>query len=201
MIKNIIFDIGFVLINFDFVPYVKSKFDEKACEALCNYMWGSEYWHDFDMGYMSTQEVIDRFAAAVPGFEKEMREALRDFGENMTLRDFVIPWITELKELGYKVYFLSNWSEFLMNAKPGIMDFTKLCDGGIFSCDVHMVKPDPEIYKLLMKKYNLIPDECIFIDDMDRNIEAANVLGINGIVYEGYELTRQNVEKIIKERE
>jgi len=160
-------------------------------------MWGSPYWHEFDLGNKSTEEVTNMFLLHTPGYREQMLEALRDFGQCMRLRDFAIPWIDELKQMGLKVLYLSNWSDFLSKANPSEMRFLEHMDGGVFSCDVHVTKPDREIYKLICDKYELNPQECIFIDDLDRNVEAACEYGIRGLVFEGYELTDRKVKSLI----
>ena len=63
------------------------------------------------------------------------------------------------------------------------LPFFKNFDGFVFSCDHKILKPDPEIYNILFKKYNLIPDECFFIDDKKQNIEAGETLGMKGFVF------------------
>ena len=65
------------------------------------------------------------------------------------------------------------------------MDFVPHLDGGIFSCKVHLTKPDPAIYKLILAQYNLTAEECVFIDDTLPNIKAAEALGIHGIHFTG----------------
>lgn len=199
MIKNVIFDIGFVLVDFNFDEFIQKKFDDKICHEISKTMWGSRYWRELDMGIKPMEEVLEGFVQEVKGYENQMREVIRDFGQCMSLRDFVIDWMKELKAKGIKIYFLSNWSEFLSNANPSVLDFMEYVDGGVFSCDVHMVKPNTEIYDYICKKYSLNPEECIFIDDLDANVEAACNYGIHGMVYEGFELSYKKMNDIIEE--
>lgn len=199
MIKNIIFDIGFVLIQFDFVPFIESRYDKQTCEVIKKAVWGNNHWKEFDRGILTTEEVIDGFVSEAPDYEDIIRETMADFGECMSQREFVKPLIKKLKSEGYKLYYLSNWSDFLMNAKPEVMDFLPMLDGGVFSNKVHLLKPERAIYELICEKYGLIPSECIFIDDLSTNIEAANEYGIHGVLYEGYELTIENMNRIIAE--
>lgn len=67
------------------------------------------------------------------------------------------------------------------------MSFVNDVDGKVVSGFVNMIKPQPEIYKCLLEKYNLVPSECVFIDDRMDNVEAARQVGINGIQFAGYE--------------
>ena len=74
-----------------------------------------------------------------------------------------------------------------------------LVDGGVISYEVQIVKPEPGIYKALLQKYNLKADECVFLDDRADNIEAAELLGLQGIVVKSYEQAEAELEKILKE--
>lgn len=197
MIKNVIFDIGFVLVDFDFNTFIHNKFDDETCNAISKTMWGSRYWKELDLGITPQEKVLEGFVNEVKGYETQMREVLRDFGQCMSLRSFVTGWIKELKRQGIKVYYLSNWSQFLTDANPEALEFINYMDGGVFSCDVHMAKPDCRIYELICNKYSLVPEECIFIDDLDANVEAACKYGICGMVYEGYDISYKKMNEII----
>ena len=91
--------------------------------------------------------------------------------------------IQDLKDKGYKVYYLSNWSAWTHDLlqEAGKFDFLKLMDGGVFSYDAGYMKPNEEIYKILLNKYKINPEEAVFFDDREENIEAANKLGIHGV--------------------
>ena len=86
----------------------------------------------------------------------------------------------ELKDRGYKIYIQSNYSEYLFKKHTDSMPFRTIIDGGIVSYEVGSVKPEPEIYKKIIDRYSLNPAECIFYDDIEKNIESAIMLGIEG---------------------
>jgi putative hydrolase of the HAD superfamily len=101
--------------------------------------------------------------------------------------DYTKKWIAKLQEQGYGVYFLSNYGKYLLEKQPQVTDFTPLMDGGIFSCDVHLAKPDRKIYELLCQRYSLEPRECVFVDDRQDNVEAARDYGMCAVRFEGFE--------------
>ena len=111
----------------------------------------------------------------------------------------VIARIKQLKEMGYQVVFLSNYSEFLMELNPEVLDFLPYMDGGLFSCHAKLIKPDPAIYQRLCEKCDLIPDEALFIDDNAANIEAAKRFGLHAIRFEGYEKSYGEVMRYLRE--
>ena len=177
-IKNIIFDIGKVLVGFEWKEYVLSLFDEETARAVTKAMWDEDRWYELDRGVLPEEEILESFYRADPEHKAEIRETYDRAGECVQRRDYVIPWIESLKEAGFRVYFLSNYSEHLMQANPEALDFVPHMDGGVFSCHVKAIKPDPAIYHALLEKYGLDPQECVFLDDQERNITAARQLGI-----------------------
>lgn len=187
MIKNIVFDIGFVIMRFDFDDFVKKYFDDKTCEELNRHMWGSDLWHELDLGIRDSAEICEDFVRRAGEYADAMSFAMQHFGECMSAETWINPTIKELHKRGYRVYFLSNWSDYLIEQGGSEMDFIKQMDGGIFSYEVKMAKPDIEIYETLCEKYSLIADECLFIDDSPKNIEGARAAGINGKLFEGYD--------------
>ena len=102
--------------------------------------------------------------------------------------DYSVPWIRSLKERGYHVYLLSNYPRdiFTLHAGNGSFPFLDYVDGKVVSGFVQMIKPDADIYKCLMDKYTLKPEECIFIDDREENIQGAINVGMQGIVFQNY---------------
>ena len=108
--------------------------------------------------------------------------------------EYTKPLLKKLKKDGYKLYYLSNWSKwhFEKMVDRKVIDFLDLFDGGIVSYQVNMTKPDPAIYKELIKKYDIIPSDALFIDDRYENVMAAELLGIKGLV-----LTRSVSDSLI----
>ena len=102
-----------------------------------------------------------------------------------------------LKEKGYGVYFLSNMSGHVINSNAEAFGFVSHMDGGVWSCDVHVIKPDAEIYRILFEKYGLVPEECIFIDDHRENIAVGKKSGMKGIVFKDYEQLTADLEKAL----
>lgn len=196
MIKTVIFDIGNVLIDFDWGEYIKELVAPELYPVIKGAMF-SEFWNEIDRGVLTDEEMIAGFAERAGGYEKEIRLAYREVGRALAQRDYAVPWITELKQRGFKILYLSNYSHHVMRSNPDALSFIEHTDGGIFSCDVKLIKPDPEIYKALIHKYSLTPSECVFIDDNAANIAAANELGFNTIHFTGYDTARAELEGII----
>lgn len=193
MIKTVIFDIGNVLMGFHWWPYIRSVFSEETAQIVTATIWKDGRWEEFDRGVLSDEEVVKRMIDAAPDYEKEIHTALERVGECMSRHEYAIPWVKQLKEMGYQVVFLSNYSEFLMRLKPEVLDFIPYMDGGLFSCHAKTVKPNRDIYEKLCEKYHLMPEECLFVDDNQANIEGAKTFGIHAVWFQGYEKSYEEV--------
>ena len=187
MIKNIVLDIGYVLIGFEWMEHIRKRFDEETAEIVTNAIWKKGYWSELDRGVLSDEEVLELFYSEAPEHRQEIKEAFDNVGECLLRRDYAIPWIEELKARGFNVYYLSNYSEHLMRVNPSVLDFLQHMDGGVFSCYVKKIKPNPEIYQCLFEKYELHPEECLFFDDREENVIAAQELGMQAVQFETYE--------------
>lgn len=183
MIRNVVFDIGNVLIGFDAMDYLISLFGEKKAVRIAEAVFGTGYWEELDIARLSVEEILELFYSAAPDLKDEIKEAFDRIGECVTRLDWPVRTVDALKEKGYNVYFLSNMSEHVINSNRAAFDFVSHMDGGVWSCDVHRIKPDPEIYKILFERYGLVPEECIFIDDREENISVGRQFGMKGIVF------------------
>ena len=195
MIKNIVFDIGNVLVEFGWKPYFdKFNLTPEEFERLVNATVKSNVWNEMDRGAVSEEEILNAYIANDPGIEDIIRAIYADFHDMLKQYDYTKGWIKSLQAEGFKVYCLSNMSHKSVRENADALDFIPLTDGTILSCDYNIIKPEKAIYDLLFEKFNLIPSECVFIDDVKRNIDKAKELGMYGIVFE----SRAQVEEEIK---
>ncbi len=189
MIDTVIFDIGNVLVKFDYMPFIHRLLgDEETVTHVNDAIWYSGYWDDLDRGE-DTDVMLQKMIDLEPDYEKEIRLTFDSVGECMGCYDYAIPWIRSLQKRGYRVLYLSNYSPHTMRANLGALKSVPFMDGGIFSCDVRINKPDPGIYNLLIEKYDLVPQNCIFVDDNLKNVDTAKELGFNAIQFTDYAKT------------
>lgn len=201
MIKNIIFDIGKVLVDYDWARYLKSYgFDEEKEQTIAYALFASGTWNELDRGAIPIPELEELFVAHAPQYRDDILRVFRNSGGTIQRLDYAIPWITSLKERGYHVYYLSNYSEFMIDATRSALDFLPHTDGGVFSCDVRLIKPEPAIYRALLEKYpSIIPEESVFLDDVEKNVQGAQAIGIHGIVFQNYEQAKAELELLLKQ--
>ena len=193
MLKNIVFDLGGVV-----VAHNEESFAEKLGEFF-SFVFGPDmkcvpsFWCDYDLGVRT----IDETAASVAEYRKcSVEEAKANMLYAISLQEEVEPTvrlIKELKERGYKLYVLSNMSKEYIEFLRKLSVFNYF-DYEVVSCEVHLGKPNPEIYKYLLEHCGLNPSETIFIDDRHDNVEVAAELGIIPFHFD-----RRNPEKACEE--
>lgn len=199
MIKNVIFDLGKVLINNDPSEYLnKYGYDEEKYQALLDAIWTDSLWGDMDIAkYESFKDIIEIYVEKHKELEPELRRFFaEDWMELYVAYDDTVKFYNEVYEQGYDIYLLTNFSKDGYEYISNKFDFFKKAKGAVVSSHLKIAKPDIRIYQYLLETYNLNPDECIFIDDSVANIKAAKELGIHGIVYTDIESLRKDFKMI-----
>lgn len=182
MITTIIFDIGNVLADFTWREHFASfGYDDAMIERLAAATIMSPQWNEYDRGLMSDQEIEDAFISNDPEIASDIHKVLNDVKTIVSRNEYAIPWIKELKSKGYRCLYLSNFSRKAETECAHALDFLPYMDGGILSYQDKVIKPMPEIYQLLIDRYDLKPEECVFMDDTPRNLEGAAKFGIHTI--------------------
>ena len=200
MIRNMVFDIGNVLMDFRWKEYMRSLFGENEAliQTINQGIWHNGCWAAMDKGEMDGAATLRSAVAFAPQYEKEIKLTLDRVALAFHKFGYAVPWLQELKRMGLNVYYLSNYSAFSIAANPDVLDFIPCMDGGVFSFEVKAVKPEPEIYRCLCDKYDLKPEECLFTDDVPANVKGAQACGFQGIVFEGYEKTYPVIMKALR---
>lgn len=186
MVKNIVFDMGNVLLRFDRDYFLDAAGVEgEDRKILMNNVYLSVEWARMDRGSMTEVEAAASMCCHIPERLHEKAHLLVDRWDRPILPvEGMASLVRELKAAGFGIYLLSNSSYRQHEYWPRIPG-SEYFDGTLISADVKYVKPEPEIYRLLYKKYGLIPEECVFIDDSAANIEGAERTGMPGIVFHG----------------
>ncbi len=188
MIDTVIFDIGKVLVDFCWKQHVHSFGYPKPIEEAVGFaVFQSGVWEEYDKGILSDEEIIKQMVEKCPKYEKEIREVSQNFEGCIRTYSYAENWIQTLNRQGINTYYLSNYGEKLRKDTAESLKAISYCKGGVFSYEVKLIKPDVAIYQTLVDTYNLVPEKCIFIDDVAANVEAARKIGMHGILFCGYE--------------
>jgi len=197
MIKNIIFDIGNVLADFRWEGFLRDKgFEGEVYDRIVAASVLSPQWCEYDRGVWTEEEILAAFIKNDPAIEKELHMAYDDCKGLVTPRDYAIPWICELKEKGYKVWYLSNFSRKAEVECAESLSFIPYTDGGILSYRDKVIKPDAAIYELLLERFGLVAEECVFMDDVLANVKGAEKVGIHGIQFLSKEQAQEELRKL-----
>ena len=186
MIKTIVFDMGNVLLRFDpelFLDRLDLAGEDRT--LLKREVFQSLEWGRMDRGSLTDEEAVALIRARLP---ERLHAAVEELVCRWDRPILGIPGMAELAEelkgLGYGLYLLSNASFRQHEYWPRVPG-SRLFDGTLISADVKLVKPQPEIYRLLFDRFSLRPEECFFIDDAINNMEGAFFCGMPGAVFHG----------------
>ena len=197
MIENIIFDVGNVLVDYGWENYLRGYgFPEEKFQKIADATFRNPVWEEQDRAMHDESWYVDRFVESAPEYEKEIREVIRRDSECIHLKDYAETWVKYLKNQGYHLYVLSNYGSYMLDRTKQDMTFLKYMDGVIFSCDVHEIKPEADIYKTLLKRFNLKPEKSVFLDDREVNCEGARKAGIRAIQFKDLKQAAGELEKL-----
>ena len=197
MIKNIILDVGKVLVAWEPEDAMKQLgFDDKTVKAVADATVNTPVWPETDRGVWSDEQILQAFYEKAPEYKKEIDLFWNHLELAIKQFSYTKEWISNMKKEGLHVYILSNYGDWTYRrTKDNALDFLPLTDGAIFSYTVKQIKPDLEIYETLLNQYRLQPDECVFIDDRMENIEGAEKAGIHGICFETIGQVKEDLKK------
>lgn len=199
MIRNIVFDLGSVLVDFHPVEGMKRLgFSDEAIKSFQENIF-SGIWEECDRKPLSDKEIRELFKKNAVGFEKEVDLLWDNITYVTAVYDYSCKWIKGLKERGFHVYVLSNFGKQAFETNSRLYTFLEDMDGRVISYEIEKIKPEPEIYQCLFERYGLVPSESVFIDDRRINIDGAIRCGMKGIVFENYEQASAELERVIAE--
>ena len=200
MIKNIIFDVGEVLLGYRWKEMLMD-YGLKESEAIRvgNLIFNDNLWTQLDMQSEPTESIIKKYELKYPDEAVVIRWFI-EHGELMQVKRYDV-WdkVHTLKQAEYKIYLLSNYSKDLFEKHTKDAVFLNDIDGMVVSYQIHKIKPDPDIYRYLLQKYSLKAEECIFFDDRNDNTVAAQKLGIHAVTVESKDVLMKNIDMLLNQ--
>lgn len=189
MIKNIVLDVGGVILN----DSAFSRAREKVNTAKLR-----ENKVSFSKCLLGKMEVYE-FVDILRNFGKEYEEyasvlSPENYEKNLPVINETVELLYKLKEEGYKLYIFSNITEPTLEYLKKKVDIESLIDDVVCSHIEHMMKPDKEFYERLIKKLNLNKEETIFFDDKLKNVEVGNSVGIKSVQFNSIDDILRNLE-------
>lgn len=185
MIKNVIFDLGNVLLKFDPIGYLRTKIDdENRVQQIYHEIFLSEEWLMLDRGIITQEEAVERIIKRSADNGQFIQLAMNRWYDSLIPIEETVDILKRVKAKGYQTYILSNFHLLAYENAITKYDFFQYFDEGIISYNVNLLKPEREIYNSLITRCGIEPGESIFIDDTKVNIEGAEKVGFKTILFE-----------------
>lgn len=183
MLKNIIFDIGNVILKFNKDFLLSSFYEGDEYDLLKNETFRD--WEMLDDDRISQADYKAKVSANLPKhLSPYALSVLNNWEYFMRYTPGIQQLIYDLKNNGFKLYVLSNMTYHFIEREYKFPIFKEF-DGIVYSAPIKLLKPDPKIYEYILNKFNLTAEECLFIDDIKTNLTAAARFGINTFHFEG----------------
>jgi FMN phosphatase YigB (HAD superfamily) len=182
MITTIVFDLGNVLLSFKPEEFFTNNgYNEALKNQIINDIFKSKEWLLLDNGDITTEEAIIRLSERSMLSRQYIASVFNLRTKIMFPLDGNLRVLPGLKKRGFKLYYLSNFPEDIFDEVYNRYSFFSYFDGGIISAKVNTSKPDENIFRILIEKYSIKTSECLFVDDSEINVRAAESIGIKGL--------------------
>ena len=196
LIDTVIFDVGGVLLDFPWTKFaMELDITDEARKVILEKVIDSPLFAECDLSVEPFETLVQKFCAIAPEYSAEIRLLIETMYTCIRPFPYTDEWLRSLKDRGYKLYILSNWSQHAYEklSQNGVMDFERYMDGSTWSFREHMRKPDPEIFETLLKKNRIDPAHAVFIDDNEENVKASRKAGIAAIRFKDYSDARKKL--------
>ena len=191
MIRNIIFDLGGVLVDWNPVDKLRRMgLPEEEVQEIAKNTTFSPEWNEVDRSAIAKDQLFAKMLSNVPENYREDAASFLNEGVFDAIHSFSYSadWLKSLKERGFSLYLLTNYSDWMFDYHyKNEFSFTDYVDGMVVSGREKLLKPESAIYECLLKRYGLKAEECVFLDDHAENVEGAKKCGLNGIVFTDFE--------------
>ncbi|MEG0751748.1 MAG: HAD family phosphatase [Oscillospiraceae bacterium] len=184
MIKNIVFDVGGVVVRWDPASILAELVpDSPYHEELIQEIFTSDEWPLMDQGAITGAEATQNICSRLTGpMRDDALHVMRGWQNCLPLHDGILELMKELKSHGHGVFILSNASDNFYDI-PTLHEPLALVDGALVSCEERLAKPDERIYRRFFEKFSLIPQECLFTDDLPANVAGSRAAGMDAVVF------------------
>ncbi len=200
-IRNVVFDLGGVMLNYSPSAFIDALgYDREKSKVLCDAIFYDHVWADMDLGiYQTFEEALPVIIDRHPSLEREIRNFFSPGW--MDVYSLIEETERELYNWAYDkglgIYILSNFAADGFTYVYNKYDFFKKSRGYVVSAFEKVVKPDPEIYRILLERYGLKASESVFLDDVQANVDGARQVGMKGIRFTDPVSVRSQLEKMI----
>ena len=178
---DIILDMGNVLLEWNKDKILQGVSDTKEEYLILDKaIFQSGLWERLDLGTMTREELVLKVVSMIGRtYQKKVEEVIWNWPSYIDIYTEVSPVLSELKKKGHRIFVLSNTSKVFYDLlEEQLSPLKELLDGFVLSRDIKAIKPDLVMFKEILYKYQLDPTNCVFLDDIEDNTNAAQKLGI-----------------------
>ena len=178
---DIILDMGNVLLEWNKDKILRGVVKtEKDYMILDKAIFQSGLWDRLDLGTLTREELVLKVISMIGSiYQEKVQEVVWNWPSYIEIYMEVFPLLVHLKEKGHRIFVLSNTSPvFYELLEEQLSPLNEILDGFVLSCDIKAIKPDPKMFEEILHKYDLNPENCIFLDDVKDNTKMAESLGI-----------------------
>lgn len=200
MIKNVILDVGMVLVDFCWEKLMAELgLKGEVFQAVADATVRTPEWNEYDRSAVRDEELLAVFKSKAPEYEQQIQLFWDNMSGMISQYAYAKPWIASFKEKGLRVYILSNYARrtYELTKSEGL-NFLPLTDGAVFSFETGFIKPEKEIYHFLMDKYGLQAQECVFLDDNAANLAYPKEIGWKTILFESYAKAQEELAAMLQ---
>jgi putative hydrolase of the HAD superfamily len=182
---NLVFDLGGVVLRWDPDAIIAGVFSDPAIQAQVKQgVFADPDWLALDRGTLDREEAIRRAARRTGIAEAEIRKLIYSVPASLVAFPDTVDLLYRLKAKGHPLYCLSNMHRASLEHIERAHRFWDVFIGAVFSCQQSLCKPEPEIYRHLLSAFKLKPQETLFMDDVQKNLDGAAQLGIRTLLFE-----------------
>jgi len=183
----VIFDLGGIVTAYDPMRFaLEILYDREQADQVRRLVFGTKTWLALDQGLLTEKEAEARITAENPEYAAAIHAVFKLYKNLLVPIPEGIAIVQKVRDAGYRAFALSNFGPEAWEVVGRRDMYGDLFDGLVISSQEKLVKPNPAIFEVLLERYGLEPKRCIFIDDFPANVEAARLLGIDGIHFESY---------------
>lgn len=178
---DIILDMGNVLLEWNKDKILKAVAKtQKDYLILDKAIFQSGLWERLDLGTLTREELVLKVVSMIGSiYQEKVQEVVWNWPSYIEIYKEVFPLLVRLKEKGHRIFVLSNTSPvFYELLEEQLSPLNEILDGFVLSCDIKAIKPDPKMFEEILRKYQLDPANCVFLDDIADNTKMAETLGI-----------------------
>ncbi len=196
-VRNVIMDLGGVMLEWNPDQLLARFQPDPALRARLRAGIFGPDWHLFDRGRLTEAQLIDRLEVCCGQTREQLLDIVDAVRESLLEKTATVALVRALRQRGFDIYCLSNMPGPVYEHLRRRHTFWDVFRGIVVSAEIQLMKPEPEIYLHLLERFGLRPEESVFIDDMQVNVDAAKGVGLHAIRFHNAAQCQQELDQLL----